>query len=99
MWWWLLLWTVLVVGAGLVLFRLGLRVFRSGVGLAEELGTASERFAAIASQVEQLSEHRQADPGLAVFDDPQRLKRERARRDRRRRLQRARAVRRRTTAR
>lgn len=96
--WWFLLWAVLVVGAGLVLFRLGLGVFRSGVSLARELGEASERLSAIAAQVERVGENHRAVE-LAVFEDPRRLKAERRRRERERRRRRLRAARRRAAAR
>jgi hypothetical protein len=42
-WWaWTLLWVVLVVGAGLVLFLAARRLFRQGAALVRELGDAAD---------------------------------------------------------
>ena len=97
MWWWILLWSVLVVGALAVLAYLGLRIFRSGVALFSELGEAAERMDRIATEVQKLHPSPAAPAEAAVFDDPRRLKKERDRRDRERRLRRARAARKRAT--
>lgn len=94
---WFVVWTVLVLLAVAVIGRLAWRVFRQGVALVAELGEASERLSAIATQVEQLAETRD-QPELAVFEDPRRLRRERDRRDKERRRRRARAARRRAPA-
>ena len=52
-WWaWLLLWTVLVLGAGAVLFVLGRRLWRQATAVARELGAAADRFASVSSAVD-----------------------------------------------
>ena len=88
---WLLVWVVLLVVAGLVLFGSGRMLWRKGVALAHELGEASDRLSPALDRLEAATPDRPA-PELAVFDDPVRLRRERDQdRDRR-----ARAARRRS---
>lgn len=88
---WFLVWSALVVLAVLVLGRLAWSVFRKGVALISEMGEAGTRLSAIAEQVEHLAEQRPTQ--LAVFEDPQRLRRERQRRAKQRRRRRARSAR------
>jgi hypothetical protein len=94
---WFIVWTLLVLLSVAVLGRLAWVLFRKGVGLAQEMGEAAERLSAIADEVEKLGNERQR-AHLAVFADPQQLRRERDQRERERRRRRARAARRRTTA-
>lgn len=55
-WWaWLLLWTVLVLGAGGFLFLVGRRVFRQAKELAHELSAAADRFDAAATRMSETS--------------------------------------------
>lgn len=90
---WFLVWSALVVLAALVLGRLAWSAFRKGVALVSEIGEASTRLSAVAEQVERLTQQRPTQ--LAVFEDPQQLRRERQRRAKERRRSRARAARRR----
>jgi hypothetical protein len=77
---WLAIWGVLVIGAALVLVPLGLSVLRRFREFQHEAGIASERFAQLNDQLEQLqaATAQSAQPGQpAVFDDLARLRRER----------------------
>lgn len=81
---WFGIWVVLVLGAALMLGRLAWSVFRKGVALVHELGEAGERASAIAAQVERIGQDR-GETRIAVFDDPQELRRAHRRRQRDRR--------------
>lgn len=51
-WWgWLLLWTVLALGAGGVFFLVGRRLWRQGKALVHELEAAADRFSAVADRL------------------------------------------------
>lgn len=51
-WWvWLLIWTVLVLGAGLVLFLLGRDLWRKLRALTSELGVATDRLGEISERL------------------------------------------------
>lgn len=51
---WVLLWAVLLLGAGAVLFVLGRRLFRQIKALSSELGVASDRLAEVADRLADL---------------------------------------------
>ena len=51
---WVLLWVVLVLGAALVLFLLGRRLWRQAKALTVELGTATERLTELTDRLEAL---------------------------------------------
>lgn len=58
-WWaWLLLWTLLVLGAAGVFFLLGRRLWRQGKALGHELGAAADRFSAVADRLAELDDSR-----------------------------------------
>lgn len=84
-WWlWTLVWVLLVVGALVVLFLTGRTVWRRAAELLDELGTASERFEAVAALAqERATVAPAADPEPSVFADPAALREERVRRRRR----------------
>ena len=83
---WVAIWAVLVIGAALVLVPLGLSLARQIHEVGREISIATERFAQINDQLERLE---QLQAGMAsssagtaeaaVFDDVNRLRRERAR--------------------
>jgi len=77
---WFAVWTVLVVGAAVVLGLVARSVFRKGVALVREMGEAAELLGEAAEQAERLGSH--PDPEPAVFADPHELRRERDRRRR-----------------
>jgi hypothetical protein len=58
---WALLWTVLGLGALVVLFLVGRRTWRKARALIAEVGTASDRLAAVASAIEELAEPAQPE--------------------------------------
>jgi hypothetical protein len=74
---WILVWLVLVVAAGFYLWRAVRSTGRLVGRFASELGTASEQLALVQDQVERLGEANDRVEGLAVFDDPGSLRRER----------------------
>jgi hypothetical protein len=94
---WFGTWVVLVLLAVLVLGRLAWAVVHKGVALMAEAGRAAERASAIAAQVERVGEQR-ADAEIAVFNDPEELRRRRRRRRGRRAHRGVRAGRRRSRA-
>ena len=51
---WILLWTVLVLGAAGLFFLLGRDLWRKAKALFRELGTATERFGALTQRLEDL---------------------------------------------
>jgi hypothetical protein len=53
---WALLWIVLGLGAVLVLFLVGRRLWRKAQALISEMGTASERLGAVAAALEELAD-------------------------------------------
>ena len=56
MWAWVLLWVVLVLGAGAVFGLLGLRLWRKSNALIAEIGTASARLTAALAQLNDLTD-------------------------------------------
>lgn len=76
MWWWVLIWVVLVLGALGLFARIGLSLWRSAKLLFAELSTASDRFAEISAKLEEAAERVNASEP-AVFADPSQLRRER----------------------
>jgi len=74
---WTVLWVLLVLGALGVLFLVGRSLFRKGVALARELGTASERLAAVSEELQALQRDEEPVADLAVFADPATLRAER----------------------
>lgn len=58
-WWaWLLLWTVLVLGAAGVFFLVGRRLWRQGKALVHELDAAADRFSVVADRLAELDDSR-----------------------------------------
>jgi hypothetical protein len=53
-WWWVLLWFLLFVAAGLFLGWLGLRLFRQGKELTAELATVNDRLLAVSEALQEL---------------------------------------------
>jgi hypothetical protein len=51
---WVLLWVVLVLGAALVFFLLGRRLWRQAKALTVELGTATDRLTALTDRLAEL---------------------------------------------
>ena len=83
MWWWVLIWTVLVLGALAVLGLLGWHIFKLLLGLGRELGDAAERLSVVTEELDRLQRQtQQGDGAPAVFADPAALRAERARRHR-----------------
>ena len=80
-WWaWTLLWLMLVAGAGVYLFLLGRALWRKVSALFTELGAAAELLGTLSGQLQELNAAvRPAEPELAVFADPQALRRARDR--------------------
>jgi hypothetical protein len=95
-WWgWVLVWLVLLVGAGAVFFLLGRSLWRQATALFAELEVANERVGAVMEQVDALGGAAERHRELAVFEDPVALRRRReaeARRRAREREKRRRAL-------
>jgi hypothetical protein len=53
---WVLLWVVLLLGAGLIFFVLGRNLWRKARALITELGEASERLTAILASINDLAD-------------------------------------------
>jgi hypothetical protein len=51
---WVLIWVLLVLGAALLLFLLGRRLWRQAKALTVELGTATERLTELTDRLEAL---------------------------------------------
>ena len=51
---WVLLWAVLLLGAALVFFLLGRRLWRQAKALTVELGTATDRLTALTDRLAEL---------------------------------------------
>ncbi|WP_298806494.1 hypothetical protein [uncultured Pseudokineococcus sp.] len=81
-WWmWVLLWLVLVVGAAVVLLRLGLGLWRKGLAGLAEVERASQVAAELSEQVSRLQAEKPREPVVTTaFDDPVALRRERTQR-------------------
>ena len=56
MWAWVVLWLVLVLGAGVVFGLLGRMLWKKAKALIAEIGTASERLTAVLAALNDLSE-------------------------------------------
>ncbi|MFN8081718.1 MAG: hypothetical protein U0Q19_19335 [Kineosporiaceae bacterium] len=92
-WWaWLIVFVLIALGGGWVLFVQARSVWRKAMALFDELSTASAQLEVVTDQLDQL-EAAQAARGAAastasavpaVFDSPQRLRQERVSRARRR---------------
>jgi len=77
-WWaWTLLWIVLVVAALGVFFLVGRSLWRKGMALLTELGTASDRLASVADELDTLNASATQAEQLAVFASPTELRRQR----------------------
>ena len=63
---WALLWTVLGLGALVVLFLVVRRTWRKARALIAEMGTASDRLAAVAAAIEELTDTAQPEPPAAL---------------------------------
>ena len=71
---WFLLWTVLVLGAGVLFALIGRSLWRKGVALFWEVGSAAERLGAA---LEQVDDRGPAEPAvLGVFADVEEVRRE-----------------------
>ncbi|GAB3590932.1 hypothetical protein GCM10027446_07270 [Angustibacter peucedani] len=68
MWWWILVWALLLVGAAMALALVGWHVVKKGIALGRQLGTSAE-------QVSRLLEPIQAPyrPAASVLSDPSTL--------------------------
>lgn len=78
---WVLLWLVLVVGAAVLLVRLGLGLWRKGLAVLGELGRAGQVSAELSEQVARLRAEAPREPVVATaFDDPVALRRVRTQR-------------------
>jgi hypothetical protein len=78
-WAWVLIWTLLLLGAAAVFAVLGRSLYRKAGALVLELGRAGDQLAAVAERLEELEE---ADPGSAepaIFAQPSQLRLERLR--------------------
>ena len=70
-WWaWILLWVVLVAGAGLVLYIAVRRLLRQGMALARELGTAADLLADVTRTFEAAAPDVTAVQSPAARDRP-----------------------------
>jgi ketopantoate reductase len=56
MWAWVLLWVILVLGAGAMFGLLGLRLWKKSKALIAEIGTASERLTAVLARLNDLTD-------------------------------------------
>jgi hypothetical protein len=52
---WFLVWTVLVLAAGVVLFLLGRRVWRQARALTREMGDAADRLGALTERLAEIA--------------------------------------------
>ena len=77
MWWWVLIWTILVVVAGVYLVARLWGLWGQVKELTAETERASQTLAALEAQVERLGEVAPPQP-LAVFQDPRDLRHHRA---------------------
>lgn len=78
-WAWVLIWTLLLLGAAAVFAVLGRSLYRKASALVLELGRAGDQLAAVAERLEELEE---PDPGAAepaIFASPSQLRLERLR--------------------
>ncbi len=78
MWWWVLIWTILVVIAGVYLVARLWGLWGQVKELTAETERASRTLAALEAQVDRLGEAAAQQP-IAVFQDPRELRRERER--------------------
>lgn len=77
-WWaWTLLWIVLVTAALGVFFLVGRSLWRKGMALLTELGTASDRLASVADELDTLNASAAQAEQLAVFASPTALRQQR----------------------
>jgi hypothetical protein len=76
-WWWVLIWTVLVVVAGVYLVARLWGLWGQVKELTAETERAGRTLAALEAQVDRLGEAAPPQP-LAVFQDPRDLRRHRA---------------------
>lgn len=78
-WWeWVFAWAALVSAAAWTAYVLGRSLWRKAMVLLEELSLASERLSVLSEELETLGRSLPSEEGLAVFDSPARLRRERA---------------------
>ena len=74
-WWaWVLVWAVLVVAAGGVMFLIGRDLWRKAMALFDELGTAADRLSMLDQELTTLAERTGPDEQLAIFADPASLR-------------------------
>ena len=60
MWPWILLWVVLVLGAGVVLGLLGLSLWRKAKALTSEIGETTERLTAVLAALNDVADPERA---------------------------------------
>jgi hypothetical protein len=77
-WWWVLIWTILVVIAGVYLVARLWGLWGQVKELTAETERAGQTLAALEAQVDRLGEAAAQQP-IAVFQDPRELRRERER--------------------
>ena len=77
--WWLLIWAILLVVAGVYLGARAWGLWGQTKGLGSELAIASRRLEAVQSQVELLGEEIGPPDELAVFADPAAARKQRDR--------------------
>ena len=73
---WVIVWTVLVLGALVVLGRLLLSIYRKGRALLAEVATAAGRLEEVSSVLEDAHVLTRPLAPTTVFDDPAALRRE-----------------------
>lgn len=89
MWWWVLIWSVLVVVALVYLAGRLWTLWGQLRDLTAEVDRAVDTLEQLEAHAERLGERAAAPAPLAVFEDPRRLRRERERTRRHRHRQRA----------
>jgi hypothetical protein len=80
-WWWVLIWTVAVLGSLALFAFLGVRLFRQGMALGAELEIAATRFGSVAERLDELGRAFTPEPS-AVFEDPATVRARQAARNR-----------------
>lgn len=68
MWWWILVWVLLVVGACAVLTLVVWRLVGQAIALGRELATTADRFSTVLSPL-----HEPYTPAASVLADPSKI--------------------------
>jgi hypothetical protein len=79
MWWWVMIWTFLLLVAGVYLGTRLWRLWGQIKELGSELASAERRLDAVQGQIELLGERISSTQDLAVFADPATVRKERNR--------------------